>query len=67
MKYHKMCYKFQWTCAILQNFLNCLITVGTEKYNSYGALSHYPYKVGDHKSPESNKNTWKAELGHTAF
>ena len=32
-----------------------------------GALSRYPYKVGDHKSPKSKKNAWKAELGHTAF
>ena len=32
-----------------------------------GALSRYLYKVGDHKSPESKKNTWKAELGHTCI
>ena len=32
-----------------------------------GALSRYPYKVGDYKSPKSKKNAWKAELGHTAF
>ena len=32
-----------------------------------GALSRYPYKVGDHKSPKSKKNVWKAVLGHTAF
>ena len=32
-----------------------------------GALLRYPYKVGDHKSPTSKKNTWKAKLDHTAF
>ena len=32
-----------------------------------GALSHYLYKVRDYKSPKSKKNTWKAELGHTAY
>ena len=32
-----------------------------------GAWSRYPYKVGDHKSPKSKKNTWEAELGHTAL
>ena len=32
-----------------------------------GASSRYLYKIGDHKSPKSKKNTWKAELGHTAF
>ena len=32
-----------------------------------GALSRYPYKVGDHKSQKNKKNVWKAELGHTAF
>ena len=36
-------------------------------YTVCGVLSRYPYKVGDHKSPKGKKNTWKAELGHTAF
>ena len=39
----------------------------TYQQDNCGALSRYPYKVGDHKSPKSNQNTWKAELGHTAF
>ena len=61
-------YRYEWTGFNLSvNVQNTSGNVVFHITGICGALSRYPYKVGDPKSPESKKNTWKAELGHTAF